>query len=258
MAMYEELTGRDIIAKLGPNLGPGKMQINPEGKITMPHFIAPEIPWIVTKIPDLKCNLPFSVFFQIFGKDLGMPPILCQGCFKVVVRPRTLKELFKLQELQEGIFTEDDRIFGCKLGIEKRLFVHGLYGGYFYNRGWARGMQCYKIVREVVDKHMSPDVQVILKRACTEMEMKFGDSRKWHITDKQRAIEEALYSCFEPQLDTVPQPDWVKIHIMRTWIEWACMYGDSTYLEYVDKPIHASYVHFHEGRDLLTTGEETI
>lgn len=257
MAMYEELCGRDIIAKLGPNLGPGRMQISSTtGKIVMPEFIAPEIPWIVTKIPqELKCRLPFSVFFQIFGNDIGMPPIVCQGCYKVVVRPRNLDELFKLQQLQEDIFTEDDRILGCKLGIEKRLFVHGLYGGYFYNRGWAKGKSCYNFVRKVIDKEISPEVPVILKRACTEMEMKFGDSRKWEITDRQRAIEQALYSCFQEEPVTAPQPDYVKIHIMRTWVEWACMYGDSTYLNHTDKPIHAEYIHYHDNSGY---GEETI
>jgi len=200
MGIYEEILSRDIISKLGPAMGGAGYQIDVEtGLLTCPEYIGYEIPWIVTKPPKgMHCRMLFSILFKIFGKELGAPPIRCQSCWKVVVKPKTVVDLMKLMWLQEG-FKDDDRIYGCKCGIEKRTYVNGLYGGYFYNRTLEEGHECYEIVKDAVDEQLGDDTKVILKRGCTEFEMQYGDSQDWKIGERQQHFEETIMGCFAPE-----------------------------------------------------------
>jgi hypothetical protein len=146
--------------------------IDPEtGKITtILRSKAHDVPWVYTRSdPRLNCTLWTEVHF----KALDIFPEPCLNCWKVVVRPRTFKELIMLLEIQKEHTTRF-----CKCGIELRDYVHGNYGGYFYNHGMTEGLDCLDDVRGLVAEHISPDVPVVLKRYCTEFELKFGPSNE--------------------------------------------------------------------------------
>jgi hypothetical protein len=134
-------------------------------------------------------------------------------------------------------------VYGCKCGVETRDYVNGLYGGYFYNRSLEEGKECLEMVKVAVAEKIG-DVDVILKRGCTEYERYYGDSSKWALTDEQIAAENQILNHFEIPIEMPPQPQWVQLHIMRTWIEFACKHGDKDYLNHVGQPIHAEYVHY--------------
>ena len=68
-------------------------------------------PWVYTQqFKGLRCDINQAVFWEIY-KHI---PTQCRNCWKVVVRPRTLKELFDLYELQK------DMGVPCKCGMEVR------------------------------------------------------------------------------------------------------------------------------------------
>jgi len=210
-----------------------------------------DTPWHHVKHAYEKdCATWHQILFNMISSKLPevnqFTPIGCQRCWKVVVRPKTLKQLFILEDLQFRLNHPS------KCGIEVRPTVHGLYGGYFYNTGFRPGCECYKMVRKAVDEEegLGKEINVFLKRGCTEMEHLCGDSRLWHPTEYQAAIEQ-LVDRYMTKDDVVRgQPDHLVYHIHRKWIEFAYTWGDPTYKEYTDgKPLHKPYVTFHHLAD---------
>ncbi len=158
-----------------------------------------------------------------------------------MVSPRTLSELFKLKDLQKELDLPS------KCGIEVREYTHKLYGGYFYNKGLYNGRKCYREVRAAVDDRIGKDVPVILKRSCTEYEMKFPRSSTWQITEEQMELEELITDRVEETNNPGGQPDLVRTHVKRTWIHWAFSNADETYKEFTDgKPLYPAYETYHD------------
>ena len=73
---------------------------------------------------------------------------------------------------------------------------------------------------------------IILKRGCTEMEFKFGDSNIWGMSALERAEQEEI--CSKLQQTTKPI-DVTFLHDvkLRRWAEFAHGIGDFTYADYI-------------------------
>lgn len=199
------------------------------GKFTAEMSEIVEGPWIyVNNNPKQQCNKWRSIQFKCFK----MIPKECMDCYKVVVRPRTVVELFKLLDLQQDL----PKDIHCKCGIEIRPYVAALYGGYFYTFSKKAGRARYKEVRKLVDEQISPDVKVFLKRACTEYEMKYGDSSKWELNPREREISAWIDKNFDEKLLSGAAEQWgeLKIDTAERWIEYAATNADKTYLELTD------------------------
>jgi len=137
--------------------------------------------------------------------------------------------------------------FEGKCGIESRPWVAKLYGGYFYTDSIDVGRIRYKTVRKAVDERISPDVGVLLKRACTEFEMAKGPSDQWQYTESDEHWEKMVRERFDIGFQDTPQPDYVQLHIMLTWMEKAWAAGDMTVMEFNDgKPLMNPYVTYHD------------
>ena len=249
MSYYKELKGNNFVRLLSPLLKAGIMSLRQsDGKFIAGIKPAWDTPWVHVKHSySANCYLWKDITFEhIVKKHLPISdwfvPIGCQNCFKVVVRPKTLKQLFALEELEKRL----DHPSKC--GIEIRDSVHGNYGGYFYNRGLDAGLDCYKKVRESVDadNELGPDISVILKRACTEMEHGCGPSDKWEITDKQIEFETRLSELFVNDIPVLTQSEHQKNEVRQRWIERAYSVGDETALLYNGgEPLYPSYVTYH-------------
>jgi hypothetical protein len=169
----------------------------------------------------------------------------CRECYKVVIRPQSLIELFDLYELERRLDVP------CKCGIERRDTVHGLYGGYFYNRGLEQGLERLKEVRALVDENLSPETPVFLKRYCTEYEigpLSLGDSDKMpDATQEEKEWEMTVMSHFPKVGVSTPQSDTQIAYVMRQWIHFAYTNGDQTYKEFTDgNPLFKGYVTYKE------------
>lgn len=213
-----------------------------DGKLTAGQALAVDTPWVFAhQDKNRTCDIWHKIFFNV----LDFLPSDCLGCWKVVVRPKNLKDLFLLREIQEKLGRPS------KCGIEVRPTVCGLYGGYFYNDTLHDGEYCWSIVKQEVDRYLEPDTPVILKRGCTEFEAKFGDSRKWEekISNDQLQIEQALVELI-PEKVNPPQLDMIKPDVMKRWIEWAYQNGDMTYKLFTNgKPVYEPYAIYHENID---------
>lgn len=222
---FQLIRDYDFIAKLDPALRAGKFYIDPADNKIKPHFTPVEYnsPWIHTvKCKGRTCMLWQDVLLDLFN----MVATQCMNCFKIVVVPRTFKELILLHDLQIELG------FEAKCGVESRTYTHRLYGGYFYTNSLDVGRIRYQTVREAVNDVISPNVPITLKRACTEMEILRGPSDKWVRTPLEDYWEKMVLEHVDIGYQDAPQPDYVKQHIMKMWMEKAWANGDKTVLEF--------------------------
>lgn len=260
MNPYDHFKSYDIIGLLKPLLDSGNFHLRPEdGKIKPTSLtIAKDTPWIHVKhTTKFNCGLWHQITFNHVVMSLPanqrFVPRHCQSCWKVVVKPRTLQQLFNLLEMQKKL----DRPSKC--GIETRETVSELYGGYFYNNSFPAGLECYETVKAAMSENefLNPlldevdeygrTTRIILKRGCTEYEHLLGDSSKWQITPEQEFLEDLIDSYFVSESFLLHQPEHIIWHIKRKWIEWAWQYGDNTYLRYTGgKPLYPAYVTYHQ------------
>ena len=163
--------------------------------------------------PKRCCN-----YLQMLAKHKKFVPSFCENCWKVVVKPRTLRELYQLRNLQREMVARDKNCW-CKCGIEERFWVPGLYGGYFYTDSFEQGAERYAQVRTNVDRVISPDVPVILKRYCTEFEIELGDSAAYKRPEFADKVEEVFYSMIGNPPKNRRQPMRYKQHV---YFKWQC------------------------------------
>lgn len=221
---YSVLSEKDVISAMLPFFQNGQYFLRDDGKIDSDYRVGHNSPWIfVKRSPNRECLIWHKIYFGVFN----MLPSFCRQCWKVVVRPKTLKQLFQLLELQKRM----DR--PCKCGIENRKTVHGLYGGYFYNDSIEEGFDCFDEVKAAVHEEISPDVSVILKRGCTEFELYFGPSNKWsEPTEDELRNEQMLDGVFVRNMFSHVQPEHLRARIMQEWIHFAYQWGDATSLDF--------------------------
>jgi len=238
-SVYHHLKAYDVIDMLRPLLDQAGWNLRDvDGKLFVRHpSIARDTPWIhVRHEPGFECGLWHQICFNLVSMQLPpadrFVPRHCQNCWKVVVKPRTLEQLFNLLELQKRMNRPS------KCGIEPRASVPGLYGGYFYNHGPDAGQECYRTVYRALFDHpvLAPlahevdgdgkTTRIILKRACTEFEHACGPSDKWVVTDLQNKIEDLLDRWVAVDDRMIDQPENLIWNIKRRWIEFAWQNGD--------------------------------
>jgi hypothetical protein len=197
---------------------------NMEQRYEFPVRYHSDSPWCFVNMDKSKqCNLYWAVLFKHFD----MIPKRCFGCWKVVVRPRNVAELFKLLDLEMLLAKQYD--YKCKCGMETRDTVESHYGGYFYNDTAEEGQLCYERVRRAVNHFISPGVEVVLKRGCTEFELKFGDSSMWEYKEEWAEKEEVFWANVLADNEKEVQSDLCTLHIQRNWIRFAAGRGDKSY-----------------------------
>lgn len=228
--------------------------IRPTGK--MGRFLSYNTPWMHVKgSPFKSCTFDHHVCFNHYG----IIPPKCLECWKVVVTPNTFHQLMQLEDIERGGGRS------CKLGIELRAYTPKHYGGYFYNNSLDEGRECYEWVRNAINDHMDDgkDVDVILKRGCTEYEFIKGPSPYWIMTPEEEMKYELLAAFVEEDRSNSVQPTIVQKHVKLRWAQWAHSHGDMTYVDYNGgKPLYPGYVKYHEGdidgikQDLATARAE--
>lgn len=239
--LHRELIRKDLLTPILPLFKPnGPLQLEADGRIRYVDIgIEVNSPW-VHPVPaqDRNCGLWHFIMFERYG----ILPSPCFECWKTVVAPRTLKELMALMDLQYQYKHP------CKCGIEIREYVPRLYGGYFYSNSLDDGIANYKNIRKMVSEAISPDVPVILKRGCTEFEMKFGPSNQWILQPGQLELEAEITALIDyGGMEMWNQPAICQPYIMSTWIRWAYKNADETYIEFNGGvPLFPGVVHYED------------
>ena len=226
--VYEAIMGRDIVDILEPLFSEGWYIDMKTAKVSCSPAISCDAPWIyVNPSPDIHCAFNMNLF-----NVARFAPRGCRKCFKVVIRPNTVAQLIGLYELMSTEFINLG--LACKCGVEERVYVHGNYGGYQYNQGLDAGEKSYKTVRRLIDQHLGPDVGVILKRGCTEMELALGPTKQYVVPDWADELEDKIMGVVELPERRASTPKFIADHTIRKWLEFAWDRGDKTCLEFSD------------------------
>ena len=222
--LYLDLQKWDVIEKLLPSLKSGILELGTDYRMRRQSQVPEFDPvWLFTRNGDRDCVLYHSICFGQYGFIHSR----CHNCWKIVAAPSTVKELIQLFDLQRELN------FPSKCGTETaRLNSSKLYAGYWYTNSEQEGRERYEIVRKAIDEKISPNMPLILKRACTEFEQELGDSKEWAIPKEQVEQEHILSEVMEPHLRQFTQSYHLQCHVLRTWLHKAYQCGDETYKEF--------------------------
>ena len=238
----------DFLSMLGESSKKWFFHYDYKFRRTITKALDVNVPWIYVRPQGhVICDVEL-----LFMKHCGFVSPVCSNCYKVVVRPQTVEELLKLLWIQEN---KTNR--ACKCGTEERKSVPASYGGYFYNEGIEEGYNCLDEISALVKEHIGPHVKVFLKRACTEIEAKYGPSDMWPDLDgTQSAFYEAIRAMFDVP-SNVPSPPMMKARAVHRWLRWAnSAVIDMTCLKFNEgKPFAVPYVTYTRPKEGGDNGE---
>ena len=213
-------------------------------------FLQYNTPWIHSRTAPCKhCALDHHI---LFGRFRIIHP-RCQNCWKVTATLRSFDQLIKMEALQNS---PDMKLRPSKCGIEMRDYVPKFYGAYMYHNSVDEGMEGYEIWKKAINDYVGkvgdgPDeIPVILKRGCTEYEMIKGPSPFWHLNKNEQKMLEQIEAYVSVPNIQADQPLMVKTHVRLSWVLWAHMNGDMSYVPYNGgNKLFPDYVKYH-GLDL--------
>lgn len=189
-----------------------------------------DTPWIFVE----DALHPHCMFWNgIFFEHFGLIPRYCRTrCHKVVVKPRTVRELFDLYHLMNHLG------FPSKCGIDRRDYTSARYAAFFYCNSMPEVLARYKEVKEAVSMHLTDgaNIPIIAKKGCTEMEDPRNPggkpSSEWGEPSPEEAeLEDRLTMIFNYEQSSNHQPAWLRNRVMYAWLEHAHATGDPTWAE---------------------------
>lgn len=245
--MLKEILQYDVDGKLKDSLRDMGWYISPKtGRWTHIGGVAvagidPDSPWIFPNHdPSQRCKL-----YQAIVIKCNLIPAPCLNCWKVVVHPKTLLELMEVLNWQKIFVNSPEGAKRyCKAGIEHRKYVPHNYGAYFYCVGRDKGLRRKAQVREAMDR-INPEIPVVLKRYCTEFELKLGPSNKYKATAGMNRLEKKIFERIDVDsaFDQPGQPEDVQKSIQAEWIQFAWDREDPTAILFNDnEPLYTPVV----------------
>jgi hypothetical protein len=221
-------------ATLGENLRraieSGAVTEREDGTLELPKPPANDL-WLISgKMPG--CGFLNGLMFRHAYGQAAVPKG-CEGCYKVKVLPRTLRELVALFEIAQTLECTSK----CGIDFYNRHSPN-VYAGYFYLDGLEQARSMSRTLRDLVDQNpkLGLDVPVVIKRGCSNYEAACGPSDRYAFAPELAEIEAYLKTRFQPLKVARSQ---VAAAIYGTWVPFAYQFGDQTYLDFTNgKPLY--------------------
>ncbi len=194
----------------------------------------------------MGCELWMNIMFKVFK----VLPYRCLSCWKVILRPRYLRQMLEIAD-----WIEENTDWYGKFGYDTREHTFGRYGIYLYNNSLDDAREKYEELRDVVDEifmsrtlewlneglpvvpmHVSED-NMWIQRGCTEMNMEFGDSAKWDelLSGEDLEMQKKIAGLFDIS-DVREYRDELNYVALRFIIKQAYADGDPTAKYMLDYP----------------------
>lgn len=196
--------------------------------------------WSLTGLPVMPENWRFSshilpfpcyklmgfLFRVAYGRNAV--PHGCRTCFKVQVKPRSLRELHAAYAVAGTL------PYPFKAGVALGGRYHsGPYSTLFYFTSLEQARQAYTDIADLMGQAL-PGVPLTIKRGCTEYEIFCGPSDKFTFAADLPEIEADLLSRLRP-ISKKYRPSIPDQTVFMRWVQAAYQIGDETYREYTDK-----------------------
>ena len=203
---------------IGELLGNGEFSIQVSGRLAPSNPKgARQIPWIFinTNVRHKFCSIWNSVYC---GKFKLIPTHCRFSCWKTVIKPRNILELFECHDALKSLDLPS------KIGIDVRDYTYGAYAGFIYADSLEQGKEYYQLARDRIDKK----IPIILKRGCTEME-RLRPSNTWdNVSLEEIRLEERLNDLFQFNEINFYQGGWLIQEIKERWIMHSIKIGDKS------------------------------
>ena len=182
----------------------------------------------------IDCMRHMTVFTRF-----NVIPKLCFSCYKVMIEPQTVMQLFKLMVIFHELKPPNDNARKCM--VECREYASGAYKGYIYCSSIEEGEEVKNWIQELVSEQISRDIPVTLKRGCSEYALSYPEyaqvgqpDRAMTYKEEWRQYEELVdkdYK-FETQATTFNQASYSfsDAKVMLAWLKYAAAIGDQSYL----------------------------
>lgn len=252
LSKYEELSASNILKPIMHRINAGAFEISPDHKIHLDGSIMPERPWLTHMAdPARKCGKWHEVYFRYYS----IIPEGCRNCWKIIFKPETITEVFKIRDLQRAMK------ISAKVGVETRGFTgnRGGYAAFWYaplDAGLKGARELHSVVNIKIQSLLGREGKrtVNLKRGCTEMEnhtlkMLNVGSNKWdEIAEKMNMNEkeQLLNTVFIDPIIIDTVPGFCDINTEQLFLDFAFENGDLTYLEHTGGIPHMQPLMFYE------------
>jgi len=186
--------------------------------------------------PPAGCVRHMAVF-----NTFGVIPEYCFGCYKVLISPRTVLELFKLLLVYERLALPNNNTRKCMIDV--RSYTSAGYKGFVYCRGLDDAGEVCRIIREATEREISPGVPVTIKHGCSEYAMVYPefavleqDTGKMSYGNGWKFYEDFADEAFVfdkiPAQDTADEPSGSlgELFALQYWLRYAATKGDMSYL----------------------------
>ena len=197
---------------------------------------------------NLNCDRHFDVF-----NNFNVIPKYCFACFKVLIEPNNVMELFKLYIVFDNLNLKNNNTRKCML--ELRPNISGAYKGYIYCSSLNEAYEVQNQVDAILKKKIKASIVISVKRGCSEFGVAYPEYKKinknentlmkyneeWkekeNLTDIYRNEKNILTKkTLQKSLKGVTVSD---VLIMRNWLGYAKKIGDLSYKNIInDVTIH--------------------
>jgi len=191
---------------------------------------------------ELNCERHFQVF-NVFN----VIPKFCFGCYKVLLEPKKVTELFKLYFIFDNLNLKNNNRRKCML--EFRPKVSGNYKGYIYCSGLSEANEIKNKLDSILSKKIKENIPTTIKRGCSEFGIAYPQYKKINQKDEQLMEYNEKWSNKEKIIDdklTIKNRSKQKVLkdnligatvsdvlIMRNWLAYAKKIGDFSYKKIV-------------------------
>jgi hypothetical protein len=188
---------------------------------------------------DRMCQIWWGKYFGVFR---CVAKKCLNHCYKIVVAHRGFDEerkQYRQLNVREVMEIHDLQVrlgFTAKVGMDSRDYTPTIWGAYWYFNDKRSAWANYKDIKEAVQK-INPEIQVNVKRSCTEFELYLGPSHEWDGRDfgweeTEKALDEWVSTI--PNFSTTKQFYLIQQSVKIRFLHWAYMHGDMTYKEFID------------------------
>ncbi|HED14160.1 MAG TPA: hypothetical protein ENI62_11020 [Gammaproteobacteria bacterium] len=210
---------------------------NNSGDALLTQFYRGAIPDNWENQPKGACNRHMALF-----NKFAIIPKYCFSCYKVIIEPRTVLELFKLMMVFEKHQMPNDNTRKCL--VEGRPRIAGTYKGIIYCRSKEEGEEISRMMRRILPEEISSMIPVVLKRGCSEYAQAFPEYAKidqeaklmeykneWiqieDLADKNALVNRVPRAHDTHNRDSYTREDY---RVMVAWLKYAATIGDKSYL----------------------------
>jgi hypothetical protein len=207
---------------------------------------------------------------EIMFEQLGTIHSFCRyRCWKVVARPRTIRELVQMHNLLYVIPFEYNFInpIPGKAGEDVRPYTSERYGVFLYALSLVEALRIKEIMLHMITKYLPNDEidgrhlqdTVFVKRACTEMEAKIPTDDPWwdaHQNVFEWENERRLEDLFVYEPDMAFQPAWLRDKTLQDWLNEANRTADKSVVDFVGADVFNVHSRKYTMKDLK--GGDTV